>query len=1048
MSSSNKESLNKNTLNKEALNKEKLAEATSNDGKPLWLTRLALQRPVTICMLFISLLLFGGMASRLLPLEMFPGIDIPELYVNVPYPNASPAEVERLITRPLEEALATVSGIKQLRSFANENSGDVSLQFRWSENISSKSLEVRERLDTVRHLLPNDVERVLVYQFNTSDMPIFQLRISSERDLAMAYDLLEQQIKRPLERVQGVSKVELYGVEKRQVIIRLDPDKLRALQVDPTALLEQLRGSNFALSAGELRNPEQSVLVKPLGEYKELAEIAALPVRPGLQLRDLATIELELPKREDGRHLNQTYAVGMNVYKESGANLVEVAKAAMQVVAAADSNPAFNGISLYVMDDLADNVTKSLRDLLKAGAVGALLSFVVLYLFLRHLTTTLVVVLSVPAAIMIALGAMYFLGYSLNILSMMGLMLAIGMLVDNAVVVTESIFRERAAGGDVRAATERGVKRVGLAVLAGTATTAIVFLPNIIGEKMQLTIFLEHVAIAICLCLAISLLLALTLIPLLTTKLKVQPTTTQEGSALDKRYHRILTMVMNWPKSTTLVAIFVLLSTALPFSQLGSSNEDDEDNSRIFLNYNVQGNYSLEEVRAEVTAMETYFYSRKDEFFIESVYSYYRSGHAISIILLKDAVPVDINSLKEKIRADWPQLVRSRPSFSYGSDNSALQLHLLGNSTERLLQLAEELQPALQVLPAIADVNSDLSKGQQEVQILLNRAELQRLGLSAEQVARSVALALRGVNLRTFRSSEQGELLIRLIYDERISQSLAELSALPVAAVAGVSVPLSQLAELKVVPRLQSIRRFNRETGIALQLALNKDVSMEQARKEISELMQQVQLPEGYRWSFQGGFVRQNEEQQVMLVNMLLALAMIYIVMAALFESLLLPNAVIGSLLFSFVGVFWTFFLTGTSLGIMGMIGMLVLMGIVVNNGIVLVDRINQDRALQPEMPLKALIIEACTARLKPILMTVSTTVLGLIPLALGGTALGGDGPSYAPMAIAIIGGLVFSTLTSLLLVPLNYYGLVQLRLASSRMLARSYSWQSRFLAK
>jgi HAE1 family hydrophobic/amphiphilic exporter-1 len=1015
-------------------------------SKPIWLTRLALSRPVTICMVFISMLLFGGLASRLLPLEMFPGIDIPELYVNVPYPNATPAEVERLITRPLEEALATVSGIKELRSYANENSGDVSLQFRWSENISNKSLEVRERLDTVRHLLPADVERVLVFQFNTSDMPIFQLRISSERDLAMAYDLLEQQIKRPLERVPGVSKVELYGVEKRQVIIRLDPDKLKALQIDPTALLTQLRGSNFALSAGELRNPEQSVLVKPLGEYKELSEIAALPIRPGLQLREVASIELELPKREDGRHLNQTYAVGMNVYKESGANLVEVAKAAMQVVAAADANPAFNGISLYVMDDLADNVSKSLSDLLEAGAIGALLSFGVLYLFLRHLTTTLVVVLSVPAAIIIALGAMYFLGYSLNILSMMGLMLAVGMLVDNAVVVTESIFRERAQGGDVRAATERGVKRVGLAVFAGTATTAIVFLPNIIGEKMQLTIFLEHVAIAICLCLAVSLLLALTLIPLLTTRLKVQPVHTTQGATLDGVYRRALTKVMDWPKAATALAILTLLSAALPLSQLGSSNEDEEDRSRLFLNYNIQGNYSLEEVRAEVSAMEAFLYSRQDEFFIESVYSYYRSGHAISIILLQPEVEIDLNSLKEQIRKDWPPLVRARPSFSFGNNNNALQLHLLGNSTERLLELAAELEPALQVLPAIAEVSSDLSKGQQEVQILLKRAELERLGLSAEQVAQSVSLALRGVNLRTYRSAEQGELLIRLIYDERISKSLSELSALPVAAVAGVSIPLSQLAELKVVPRLQSIRRYNRETGVALQLALNNDVSMEEARKQISNLMQQVQLPDGYRWSFQGGFVRQNEEQQVMIVNMLLALAMIYIVMAALFESLLMPNAVIGSLLFSFVGVFWTFFITGTSLGVMGMIGMLVLMGIVVNNGIVLVDRINQDRELLPHLPLKTLIIEACTARLKPILMTVSTTILGLVPLAMGGTAIGGNGPSYAPMAIAIIGGLLFSTLTSLLLVPLNYYGLLKLRTATAAVLARSKLWQRRLL--
>lgn len=1007
--------------------------------QPLWLTRVALRRPVTISMLFISLLLFGVLASRMLPLEKFPGIDIPQIYINVPYQNATPAEVERLITRPIEEALATIPGIQAIRSTSNENSADISLDFKWDESISAKGLEVRERLDSIRALLPNDVERVLVFQFNTDDMPIFQLRISSERDLAMSYDLLEQQIKRPLERVPGISKVELYGVAKRQVIIRLDPEKMRALQVDAQQLLSQLRQSNFALTAGELRNSEQSILVKPIGEYKEIAEIAALPIRPGLQLGDVATVALELPKLEDGRHLNQTYAVGMNVYRESGANLVEVAQAALAVVQAADQNPAFQGISLYVMDDMAKGVTSSLKDLLMAGGIGALLSFAVLFIFLRHLTTTLVVVLSVPAAIIIALGAMHTLGYSLNILSMMGLMLAIGMLVDNAVVVTESIFRERALGGDVRAATERGVKRVSLAVLAGTATTAIVFLPNIIGQKMQLTIFLEHVAIAICLCLAISLVMALSIIPLLTTRLKVSPNPNSHSSRCERWYHATLSRVMRFPKISALLALLTLASIMVPMGGIGSDDYSGEDDTRVVINYHIQGNYSLDEVRNEVRTMEAFLYSRKEEFHIESVYSYYRSGYAFTMVMLHEGLPMPIDTLKETIRSDWPALVRSRPAFGFSGGGGGLQLHLNGQSTEVLMQLADELQPSLQSLGAIAEVNSDLARGQQEVQILLHSDQLARYNISAEQVAQSVALALRGVSLRTFRSQDQGELQMRLIYDERISQSMTELASLPIAVRDNVSIQLAQLAELRVMPRLNQIRRFDRQTGLALRMELASDANMDQARTQIRQLMEQVQLPDGYRWSFQGSFQRQNEEQQVMMVNMLLAVAMIYIVMAALFESLLLPNAVIGSLLFSMVGVFWTFLLTGTPMGVMGMIGMLVLMGIVVNNGIVLVDRINQDRAAAPEAELRPLIISACEVRLRPILMTVSTTVLGLLPLAIGGTQLAGDGPSYAPMAIAIIGGLLFSTFTSLLLVPLTYFGLVRLRQATGRLLQSSH---------
>ncbi|WP_166840003.1 efflux RND transporter permease subunit [Rheinheimera pleomorphica] len=1015
-------------------------------AQPLWLTRFALTRPVTICMLFLSLLVFGIIASRMLPLEKFPGIDIPQIFINVPYNNATPTEIERLITRPVEEALATVTGVKEMRSWSNENSSEISLEFNWEENINSKSIEVRERLDSIRHLLPDDVERVLVFQFNTNDMPIFQLRISSERDLAMAYDLLERQIKRPLERVAGVSKVELYGVEKRQVIIRLDPDKMRALNIDAQSIVRTLQSNNFAMTAGELRNSETSILVKPVGEYQQLEEIAALPLRPGLSLREVASVQLELPKREDGRHLDQTYAVGMNVFKESGANLVEVAKAALAVVEAADKDPAFNGISLYIMDDTADGVTTSLADLLSAGGIGALLSFAVLYLFLRHIGTTMVVVLAVPVSICIALGVMYFLGYSLNILSMMGLMLAIGMLVDNAVVVTESIFRERAQGGDVKAATARGVRRVSLAVLAGTATTAIVFLPNIVGQKMQLTIFLEHVAIAICLCLAVSLLMALTLIPLLTTRLTMQVTQQVQQGKAERGYRKVLSWVMYHPRWSAFFAVLLLSSIVIPMGAVSGGDEDDESSDRIFLNYNVQGNYALEEVEAEVSMMEAYLYANKDKFDVESVYSYYRSGHAISIIILKPQLSQPLAALKEAIRQDWPALVRSKPSFGWGN-NGGMQVHLLGSSTEVLLELAQDIEPMLSGIAGLEDVSSEIARGQQELQITLKLEQLQRHGLTAQQVAGAVALALRGTNLRTYRTLEQGELLMRVLYDEKVSHSQAELAALPILNKDGVVISLEQLATLTFAPRLDQIRRFDRQTGIAIRMNLAKDYKMDTAREDIKKVMDELALPAGYRWSFQGSFQRQDESQQVMLVNMLLAVAMIYIVMAALFESLLLPTAVIGSLLFSLVGVFWAFLFTGTNMGIMGMIGMLVLMGIVVNNGIVLVDRINQDRQEQPGAMLRELIIHASESRLRPILMTVSTTVLGLLPLALGGTQIGGDGPSYAPMAIAIIGGLLFSTLTSLVLVPLTYWGLVNLTAGWASWRANAKRWADKVWA-
>ena len=1009
------------------------------DHKPLAITRFALTRPVTLCMLFLSLLVFGLIASRMLPLEKFPGIDIPEIYVHVPYPNATPSETERLITRPVEEALATVTGIKKMRSFSKEDGADISLEFNWEEDINTKSIEVRERLDNMRHLLPRDVERVMVYQFNTSDMPIFQLRISSERDLAMAYDLLERVIKRPLERVPGVSKVELYGVDKRQVTIRLDPQRMRNLQVDPVQLVQLLQESNFAMTAGELRNSNESILVKPVGEFTSLDEIRALPIRAGLTLGAVADVVLELPKRIEGRHLHQTYAVGMNVFKESNANLVDVSRAAIAVVDAAGKDPAFNGINLFLMDDTAKGVTDSLSNLLGSGAMGAVLSFGVLYLFLRHIPTTLVVVLSVPVSIAITLGAMYFLGYSLNVLSMMGLMLAVGMLVDNSVVVTESIFRERAADADMKRATELGVNRVSLAVLAGTATTAIVFLPNIIGQKVDVTVFLEHVAIAITIALGVSLLMALTLIPLLTTKIKqIHSSDNAEPSKLDKFYGRCLRWVMASPKAATGIAFLLLFSIAIPLSQVSGGDDDDGDSNRAFLNYNVQGNYNLAEVEQEVNRMEAYLYQHKDEYEIESVYSYYTANHAMSIIMFNDPLVKPVSEIKEAIRKGWPQLVRSQPSFGWSDNGGGMQVHLSGPSTEMLTKLAADIVPVISQIKGLEDVRSEISDGQFEMQIQLNNEELQRQGLDASEVAQAVTLALRGTNLRTYRSDEQGELQLRVLYDEKVSHSPAELAAIPVLVKDNVVITLAQVAELKVEPLLSEIRRFNRQTTLAIGMNMNKDLTMDKAREELTARLNQLQLPAGYAWSFEGSFQYQDEAQGIMQINMLLAVAMIYLVMAALFESLIMPTAVIGSLLFSFVGVFWAFLFTGTSMGIMGMIGMLVLMGIVVNNGIVLVDRINQLRSESPDAELVPLIIEACEARLRPILMTVSTTVLGLLPLAFGDATIGGDGPSYAPMAIAIIGGLVFSTLTSLLLVPLTYWGLIRFNIRWSGFLAKA----------
>lgn len=1010
------------------------------------LASFAIRRPVTISMLFFSLLIMGLGASRLLPLEKFPGIDFPELYIHIPYEDATPAEIEKMITRPIEEALATMSGIKRMRSWSNENDAGISIRFDWDENIKAKSVEAREKVDAIRHLLPDDVERVMVYKFNLSDMPVFQLRLSSDRDISNSYDLLERTLKMPIERVKGVSRVELYGVQKKQISIRLHPDKIAALHIDTAQLTNTLRNANFSMTAGQFFDVNQKITVNPIGEYQSKQDIENLIVARNVRLSDIADIKFETPKAEEGRHLDRTHAIGLNIFRESGANLVEVSQAVLREIDKAKDSSAFNGINVFVMQDEATSVTTSLQDLLNSGLLGAALSIVVLYLFLRNIATTLVVVLSVPFAICITLACMYFLGYTLNILSLMGLMLAVGMLVDNAVVVTESIFQEREKSTNVIHATKKGVGLVSLAVIAGTATTAIVFLPNIVGVKAELTVFLEHVAVSICISLFASLLLAQTLIPLLTTKLKIKPKPKiYKPSRLKAKYENILKWTLANQGKTCLIAVAILLSTAIPMNNLNSDNAGGGNQDRIWMSYHIQGNYSLDEVEKTVNKMEEFLYSNQKEFFIKQVYTYFRAGHAVSALTLESDLPITVAQLKENISEKMPAFARAKPSFQWNTGNGGgVEINLYGQSSETLMEIADQLVPTLSSIEGLTDVRADIDAQNYELQVKVDREKAFRFGLNTNTVASIVSTALRGSNLRTFRNDTEGEIDIRLMYDEQLQTSLEKLKNLTLVRVAEQNVTLDMVAEIFVKPRMSQIQRRSRQTSLGLGANLAEDFTIEQARESIELIMQNIELPSGYSWSLDGSFQRQDEDESIMLTNMILALIMIYIVMAALFESLLLPTAVLTSLIFSFTGVFWAFLVTGNPMDVMGMIGMLILMGIVVNNGIVLVDRINQ--LANSGMSVPDAIVEGCLTRIRPILMTVLTTVLGLLPLAFGDVNIGGDGPPYAPMAIAIIGGLLFSTITSLFLVPLAYLLLLKVRRNTANMIQDSKRFVSRFV--
>lgn len=1000
-------------------------------------TDLSLRRPVTTMMVFISFVVIGIIASRMVPLEYFPDISFPGAYISVPYPNSTPEEVERNITRPIEEAIATISGLERINSSSSENQAGIFVQFKMGSDISLKAMELKEKIDGIRNQLPNDLERFFINKFSAQDNPMMNLRISSERDLSNAYELLNRNLKQRIERIPGVAKVDLYGVEQKQIRIELIPERLEAHNVNLNQLAQTLRRSNFSVTAGKIEDAGKRYLVRPTGEITDPAEFANLVIGPDhLQLQDIATVGYGTPDRDYGRHLDQKYAIGLDVFKESGANTVAVGDRVLAEIDKVSALPEMRGINIFEMHNQATGIISSLMELLKAGLLGALFSIIILYLFLRRISTTLIVALAVPFSLVVTLGLLYFMDLSLNILSMMGLMLAVGMLVDNAVVVTENIHRNQNLMDDKFEATKRGVRQVAMAVTAGTLTTIIVFLPNIISEDSMIAIQLYHVAITIILALSASLLISLTVIPLLTSKVKAPEKTGREGliDKMQNKYAGLLSWLLRRRYTSVFLILGILVSVAIPMKFTNIDMFPSSQSRELYLHYNLNDTYTLEVVEQSVNRIEQYLYDNKAKFEIDAVYSYFETGSASSTILLTDddEAEKDVTTIKKEIQENLPNLAIGKPSFEYRDRTGGEQLRIfvIGESSDVLVDLADEVVRRLKNVPGLADVRSEAETGTEEVQVVVDRERARNMGVSSQQVADLVSNSMRGINLRRVRG-EHGETDVVLALRESDRQTISDLMKLPVSINDSASIKLASIADYRMSQSPRSIQRENRQTSLGITINLD-GLSMDKAQERIFPILDQINYPAGYGWSKGRNFQEDQEAMDEMLVNMLLAMFLIYLVMASLFESVLFPSSIITSIFFGVIGVFWFFFITGTTFSFMAMIGILILMGIVVNNGIVLIDHIHQLRL--SGMPRFDALIKGCRDRMRPILMTAGTTVLGLLPLCFGTTQIGGDGPPYFPMARAIVGGLTFSTVITLIILPAIYLILDDIKLWGSRV--------------
>ncbi|MEB1529370.1 efflux RND transporter permease subunit [Xanthomonas sp. WHRI 7945] len=993
----------------------------------------SIRRPITTIMCFVSLVVVGLIAAFRLPLEALPDISAPFLFVQLPYSGSTPDEVERNLVRPTEEALATMTGIKRMRSTATADGANIFIEFSdWDRDIAIAASDARERIDAIRADLPTDLQRYHVFKWSSSDEPVLKVRLAGAADLTGAYDMLDREFKRRLERIPGVAKVEVSGAPPNEVEIAIAPDRLGAHNLSLNDLSERLGKLNFSLSAGQIDDHGQRLRVQPVGELRDLQELRDLVIdNKGLRLGDIADIRLKPTRMNYGRRLDGRPAVGLDVYKERSANLVEVSRAVLAEVEQIRTQPALSDVQVKVIDNQGKAVTSSLTELAEAGAVGLLLSVTVLFFFLRHWPSTLMVTLAIPICFTITLGFMYFAGVTLNILTMMGLLLAVGMLVDNAVVVVESIYQERERMPEQpQLASIIGTRNVAIALSAGTLCHCIVFVPNLFGETNNISIFMAQIAITISVSLLASWLVAVSLIPMLSARMRTPALVRSERGLiprLQRRYARVLSWSLahrGW--SVAAIALITALSV-IPMLQTKKDMFGGDGGEQIFISYAWKGSYTREQLSEEVAKLERFIDARRQRYHVTQVYSWFSEVEGSSTTLTVDLKKVrDLPALIEQIRKELPRSALT--DYSVGSNGNgqgggsgaqSVQVQLVGDSTQALRAIADDVVPLLARRKELRDVRVDTGDRTTELAVRVDRERAAAFGFNAEQVASFVGLALRGASLREFRRGDN-EVPVWVRFAGAEETTPEDLDSFNVRTKDGRSVPLLSLVDVQTRPAATQIGRTNRQTTLTITANLGLKVTPPEAKQAMEETLKGVSFPAGYHYSFDGADGQDDDQAgQQMMFNLLIALLMIYVVMAAVFESLLFPAAIMSGVLFSIFGVFWLFWLTGTNFGIMAFIGILVLMGVVVNNGIVMIEHINNLR--RRGLGRTEALVEGSRERLRPIMMTMGTAILAMVPISLTTTQMFGDGPAYYPMARAIAGGLAFSTVVSLLFLPTIY---------------------------
>ena len=1019
----------------------------------MWISDTAIKRPVFATMVIMSFMVLGVVSMTRLGIDLFPEVNFPFVNVTVVYPGAGPEEVETLVTRPIEDAVAGINGVKKVISTSTEGVARIGVELRLEVDPQAATAEVREKVAAIRGTLPQDIEDPTIQRFDVAALPIMMFAVGSSQPSDVTRRQIEDDLKPLIEQIDGVAAVEVNGGEVREIQIDLDPRRLEALNLPLSEVAAKLAAENLDVPGGQVKRDGRSISLRTKGEFQSLAEIENVILRSAagstVRLKDVGEVVDGYEDKTSTTRLNGSDAVSFSVRKQSGANTVEIAGRVEATLARIA--PGFPLLQIRPVHNDADFIEENVKDVRNHIFFGGLMAVLIIFVFMRDWRSTLISALALPTSVIATFFFMWAVGFTINMMTLMALSLVIGILIDDAVVVRENIYRHMEHGEDAFTAARNGTAEIGLAVMATTFTILAVFLPvgfmtGIVGQ------FFKSFALTIAFAVAMSLLVAFTLDPMLSSRfvryippeerLKTRTGRVLEAwgrfyDRIDLKYRGILGWAVRRPKTILGIAAVVFFASLSTLGVIGTEFTPAEDRGQFEVNAELPPGTSFEQSVEMVAALEKRVQEVPE---VRQVFSTVGvNGDPLKANLrvrttsktTRDRGLVAIKTdTRERIAAvPLVKSVVTDPEFMQGAPSQApISVYLRGDDMVALQRLSDEVVAKIRQVPGTVDVDSSLEGGQPEVVARVNREMAADLGFDVGSVAMQLRAMVEGIVPTKLRKGDK-EYDVRVRLAPEYRSDFQSIARAPLYSPRGALIRTSDIATMEPGVGPTNIEREQRRRQAKIDIELS-DRPLGDVTADITGVMATVQMPVNFEWGFLGDVELMQESAAAMGLAMLLAVAFIYIVLASQFESFLEPLLIMLSLPLAVVGALLAILATGNNLGMPAMIGMVMLMGLVTKNAILLIDMTNH--YVRAGMPVEQAILTAGPIRLRPILMTTLAMIFGMLPSALG---RGEGGEFRAPISIATIGGLITSTGLTLVVVPVAY-------LLLARLLERVRAWR------